>query len=122
MANLLYNQVEEMTKRMSKMASSGVDPAEVKQYLNCAIKLARRVEAQKSVTGFLGGSLTEIIEQVLNIATPLASMSGDFELSNLLGSLKVWLDKKKAEKAQQTQQQEDMFNQGYSDLNFTYAF
>jgi hypothetical protein len=107
---------------MSKMASSGVDPAEVKQYLNCAIKLARRVEAQKSVTGFLGGSLTEIIEQVLNIATPLASMSGDFELSNLLGSLKVWLDKKKAEKAQQTQQQEDMFNQGYSDLNFTYAF
>lgn len=111
---------------MSKKASSStkVSNAELKAYLTQGIKTAQRVEAAITVQGFfgLGGGLTDIIDNVLSIATPLVAVSGDFELSNLLGSLKVWLDKKKLQQQLEEQQKQDMMSNSYQDFTFDYGF
>jgi len=107
------------------MASSKkVDKKAVKAYLEAAVSLSRRVEASKTVTGLfgMGSGLTGIIEDVLSIATPLVAISGDFELSNLLGSLKVWLDKKKMQEAEEQRQRDAMMSGGFEDYSFNYSF
>ena len=94
---------------------------DIKAYLTYASSLTRRVEASKAVVGFFGGGLTDIIDNMLVIATPLVAIMGDFELSNLLGSLKVWLMKKKAEEVAELQQRDNMFSQSYDDMT-TYNY
>ena len=121
----LHKQVEAMTQKLSTTASGKrVDAKALRECLETAASLARRVEASRAVTGFfgMGGGLTDIIENVLSIATPLVAISGDFELSNLLGSLKVWLDKKKMKEAEEERQRQQMMGQTAEDLSFTYGF
>jgi len=122
MANL-RNQLL-ATNRKIRQASrhKKLSNKELREYLGIAVTLARRVEASRVVMGFFGGSLTGIIDDVLRIATPLVAISGDFELSNLLGSLKVWLDKKKAQEAQEQAQRDTMFSQTADDLTFNYGY
>ena len=120
MANLSKN-LTVLSNQLSKKASkSKVSNKEIQIVLTEAVKLAHRVEAQKTVVGFfgLGGGLTGIIDNVLSIATPLVAVSGDFELSNLLGSLKVWLDKKKLQEQMEEQQKQDAMNNSYQDFSF----
>jgi len=122
MANL-SDKLKVMSGRLSKTASAGsVDVSALREYLGAVSAIARRVEASRAVTGFFGGGLMDIIETALQIATPLASMSGDYELGNLLGSLKVWLDKKKAQEAAEEMQRQQMMSQTYDDLTFNYSF
>ena len=124
MANL-YKDFEKMNSSFVKKATiTKMSNKELKDYLTYATKVARRVEAARTVNAFfgMGGGLTDIIDNVLSIATPLVAISGDFELSNLLGSLKVWLDKKKMQERLEEQQKNDMMNNSYQDFTFDYGF
>jgi len=120
----LRKKLNTLENSLKKSASKeSVNTNALKDYLELSASIARRVEASKTVMGFMGGSsLTGLIDNVLRIATPLVAISGDFELSNLLGSLKIWLDKKKAEEAAADAQRQQMFSQDANDLNFTYGF
>lgn len=119
MANLLHS-VSALAGGLAKTA--GKAPVkDVRACLDAAAALVRRAEAGRAVYGFFGGGLTDIIDNVLQIATPLVSISGDFELSNLLGSLKVWLDKKKIEEQMADAQRNAMMNQSYEDL-YSYGY
>jgi hypothetical protein len=97
---------------------------QVRANLVHAVELARRVEAAHAVTGgFFGGGMISAVEQVLSIATPLVAIYGDFELSNLLGSLKVWIEKKKWQEAEEERKaQQNSSATRWEDLNFTYTF
>lgn len=118
MANQFNEKLESIQRRLNKSASV----SNIREYLNVGCAVARRAEASKSVTGFFGGGILDTINQIIQVATPLVSMSGDYELSALLSSLKVWLDKKKAQEAADKAQRNQMMNQGYDSLNFTYSF
>lgn len=93
---------------------------QVREALQQAISVARRAEAAKTVQGFFGSSIISLLDQVLQVATPVVAIYGDFELSNLLGSLKVWLDKKKLEEQEDQLRRDRMMSQSVDDLNFTY--
>lgn len=56
------------------------------------------------------------IQYILNIATPLVSFSGDFELTALLSNLKIWLSKKKAELLQEQAQRDAVRGLSWEDL------
>ena len=118
----LRKKLKVMEAGLLKTASAAYKTAQLREYLEVGVSLARRVEASRAVTGFFGSGLTDIIDNVLQIATPLVAFSGDFELSNLLGSLKVWLDKKKAQEAAEQAHRDAMMNQSYDDLTFGYGF
>ena len=124
MASLL-KRAEALGQKLSKTASGkAVDTQVLREYVETAIAAAHRAEASKAVTGFfgMGSGLTGIIEDVLSIATPLASIAGDFELSNLLGSLKVWLDKKIAQEAAEQAQRNQMFSATDDSMWSGYSF
>ena len=106
------------------MASSGDKSSkeQVRYVLTLAHACARRVEAAKAVQGGYGGSMLGLLDQVLQIATPLAAVFGDFELSNLLGSLKVWLDRERMREEQEQLRRERNMSQTADDLTFTYEF
>jgi len=95
---------------------------EVKAHLELGVALARRAEAGRAVTGGFGSGIFDTIESILTVATPLASIFGDFELSNLLGSLKVWLAKKRAEEAAEQANIYRSNDQTWNNLSYTYQF
>ena len=114
------NNVKRVTEKLASLEKKAVEEARTK--LKEAEKLAIRVEAGKVVTGFLSESVLSTIDNLLRIATPLVAISGDFELSTLLGSLKIWLDKKKAQQAAEDARRQDMMSMGYDDLSFQYSY
>lgn len=93
---------------------------QVWEALEATIAAVRRVEAAKAVQGFFGSSAISVIDNILQVATPIVALYGDFELSNLLGSLKVWLDRKKLEEREDQMRRDRVMNQGVDDLTFTY--
>ena len=91
----LHKEVEVLSKKIQ--AAKQVSSKDMKDYLATASKVAKRVEAAKVVTGLISESLLGVVDNMLQIAIPLVSFSGDFELTGLLNSLKLWLSKKRAE-------------------------
>lgn len=65
--------------------------------LHTAQKVACYAEAQKAVTGSVSDSTLSMVDSFLAIATPIVAFSGDFELTTLLSSLKLWVSKKRME-------------------------
>jgi len=64
--------------------------------------------------------LISTIESLLSIAVPIASISGEWELTTLLSSLRVWLEKKKMEQIQEDHARQAIQNQSWSDLDIKY--
>jgi hypothetical protein len=119
MADIITESNDLLKKTAAKNKLSSAD---VKACLEQAQKLAIRVEAAKVVTGFFSETLISTIESFLRIAIPFVSIMGDFELSTLLGSLNIWLEKKKLQKQQEEMQRNQIQSQSMSDMNFTYSF
>jgi len=108
-----------------KVASKQITAADAKACLEHAKALAIRVEAAKTVTGgFFSDSILNTVDTFLSLAVPFASFGGDYELTTLLSSLKVWVQKKRNE-AEMEKMQANMSssnNNWGSDLNFSYTF
>ena len=72
----------------------------------------QRAECLQVVTGAIPESILSAVDSALRILVPMVSFMGDFELSNLLGSLKIWLQKKRMEQQQEDQQRMNMQDLG----------
>ena len=116
--DLLVKQAE---LRGKALGASSTLP-EVRAYAQDLLKLARRAEVQRAVTGSFGGGLVDMISSALTVATPMAAAFGDFELSNLLGALKVWVDKRRAQDAAEKARVDALTGKGWEGLNFNYSF
>jgi len=95
---------------------------EVRAMLIHAHALARKAEVGRCVAGFFDGGLVGMVDSFATIATPLVAVMGDFELSNLLGSLKVWLAKKKSEAAAEQARVDSLTGKSWDDMRFNYSF
>ena len=110
-------------KVLVKVNASIEAQEQVRQALLLAHAGVRRIEASRAVQGDYDNPLSSILDQILQIATPLVAMFGDFELSNLLGSLKVWLDRKKVEEeAKRLRQDQYLMQSSGPDIMYTYQF
>ena len=69
----------------------------------------------------LSEGLISTLESLLSIAVPIASISGEWELTTLLSSLRVYLDKKRLELQQADLEQKRIQEQSWSDLQTTYS-
>lgn len=74
----------------------------------------RRLQKQ----AFFTDAIMDTIDNFIKIAVPLAAIYGDFELSTLLGSLKIWLDKRKREAQAEWDLQQAIQSQSFSDIRF----
>jgi hypothetical protein len=66
-------------------------------------------------------SLIGVIESILSVAVPIASLSNEWELTTLLSSLRVWLEKKKMEQQQEDIARRQIQEQSWSDLGPNYS-
>lgn len=67
-------------------------------------QLVAKADTYKSVTGSIPTSILDAVDSALRIVIPITSFLGDFELTTLLSSLKVWLQKKRLEKQREDEQ------------------
>lgn len=86
---------------------------DVCRHLKVVSDKVRSAEAFRSVTGMIPVDVLDAVEHALRILTPMTAFIGDFELTNLLSSLKIWLQKKRLEQEQQQQH-----NQSFTNLDF----
>lgn len=90
-----------------------IDTGAVRQELEVLANKVRSVEAYRSVTGAIPVDLLDAVEHALRILTPMTAFLGDFELTNLLSSLKIWVSKKRME-----QEQEQAHARSFTNLDF----
>ena len=76
----------------------------VRAHLRAISELRAKADVYKSVTGSIPTSILDAVDSALRIVIPMTSFLGDFELTTLLSSLKVWLQKKRMEKEQEDAQ------------------
>lgn len=109
--------------RLNKLASQKTLTAgELREGLEHSQRLARRVEAAKTVQGYLSDDVLSIIDNFVRIATPLTAFFGDFELTALLSSLQVWLNKKKMQAIEEENNRKAMQNQSFFDNSWSYSY
>ena len=107
--------MKHMKRLQEKIASTEPSKEDVRTLLASAQTLVVKADAFKSVTGAIPESVINAIDSVLRIAVPLTSFLGDFELTGLLNSLKLWLQKKQSENMVEEQRQQGMQGLGFSD-------
>lgn len=111
------------TQQLTKLAAKKeLTAAEVRAGLDHAYKIARRIEAARVVQGYLSDGVLDIIDNFVRIATPLTAFFGDFELTALLSSLKLWLDKKKMQAQEEENQRKALQNQSFFDNSWSYSY
>jgi hypothetical protein len=66
--------------------------------------------------------LLSTVESLLNIAVPLVSISGDMELTSLLASLRVWIDRKRLDQQREDLEWQRIQEQTWDSLTPTYGW
>jgi len=62
------------------------------------------------------------VDNFATVATPIVAVYGDYELSALLSSLKVWIAKKRAEAQTEEARVKNLTNQGWDNMSYNYSF
>ena len=114
--------VKQANAYLTSLSADNLSKTEVKALLIHAHALAKKAQVGYCVAGFFDGGLIGAIESFAAVATPLVAVFGDYELSNLLGALKVWLAKKKAEAAAEQARVDSMTSRNWDDMRFNYSF